>query len=133
VRPRDHRHHQGGTGNRAPSHEAARNHGPHRQPGGLITAHARVAGGEVKSVYFQNVPSFVLALDETIEVSGLGRVRCDIAFGGAFYAYVNAAEVGVSCTPENFRALLEKGMAVKRAVTANRPTPHPFEEDLSFL
>jgi proline racemase len=102
-------------------------------PAGLITAHARVSGGEVTSVYFHNVPSFVLAKDETIEVSGLGRVRYDIAFGGAFYAYVNAADIGVSCTPENFRPLIEKGMAIKRAVMANRPISHPFEEDLSFL
>jgi proline racemase len=102
-------------------------------PAGLITAHARVSGDEVTSVYFHNVPSFVLAKDETIAVSGLGRVRCDIAFGGAFYAYVNAADLGLSCTPENFRPLIEKGMAIKRAIMAARPISHPFEEDLSFL
>ena len=102
-------------------------------PAGLITAHARVSGGKVQSVYFHNVPSFVLAKDETIAVSGLGRVRYDIAFGGAFYAYVNAADLGLSCTPENFRPLIEKGMAIKRAIMAGRPIYHPFEEDLSFL
>jgi trans-L-3-hydroxyproline dehydratase len=79
------------------------------------------------------VPSFVLALDEMVEVPGIGRVRYDIAFGGAFYAYVNAADLGVGCTPENFRALIEKGMAIKRAVMAKREVPHPFEPDLSFL
>jgi trans-L-3-hydroxyproline dehydratase len=102
-------------------------------PAGLITAHARVAGGAVASVYFHNVPSFVLARSETIAVPGLGRVRYDIAFGGAFYAYVDAAEVGVRCIPEDFRPLIEKGMAIKRAIMADRPIPHPFEEDLSFL
>jgi trans-L-3-hydroxyproline dehydratase len=102
-------------------------------PAGLITAHARVSDDEVKSVYFHNVPSFVLAKDQTIEVSGLGPVRYDIAFGGAFYAYVNAADLGVSCTPENFRPLIEKGMAIKRAIMAGHPISHPFEDDLSFL
>jgi proline racemase len=102
-------------------------------PAGLITAHARVSGGEVTSVFFHNVPSFVLATDETIEVPGLGRVRYDIAFGGAFYAYVQAPEVGLTCTPQDFRALIEKGMAIKRAIMAGRPISHPFEEDLSFL
>jgi trans-L-3-hydroxyproline dehydratase len=61
-------------------------------PAGLITAHARGIEGEVQSVRFLNVPSFVLARDETVEVPGLGRVRYDIAFGGAFYAYVQAAD-----------------------------------------
>ncbi|MCU0605602.1 MAG: proline racemase family protein, partial [Desulfobacterales bacterium] len=102
-------------------------------PAGLITAHARVAEGEVKSVRFQNVPSFVLAMDETVDVPGLGAVRCDIAFGGAFYAYVEAKDAGVRCIPDDFRLLIEKGMAIKRAVMAARPIPHPFEADLSFL
>jgi len=102
-------------------------------PAGLITAHARVDHGEVKSVCFQNVPSFVLAKDDTVEVPGLGRVRCDIAFGGAFYAYVQAADAGVTCTPRDFRSLIEKGMAIKRAVMESRPIPHPFEPDLGFL
>ena len=102
-------------------------------PAGLVTAHARVSEGRVKSVYFHNVPSFVLALDETVEVPGLGKVRYDLAFGGGFYAYVQAEDVGLTCTPEDFRALIEKGMAIKRAVMATRPITHPFEEDLGFL
>jgi trans-L-3-hydroxyproline dehydratase len=102
-------------------------------PAGLVIAHARVSEGQVKSVYFRNVPSFALVLDETVAVPGLGKVRYDIAFGGAFYAYVQAADVGLTCAPENFRPLIEKGMAIKRAIMASRPIPHPFEEDLSFL
>jgi len=102
-------------------------------PAGRVTAHARVAEGRVSSVYFHNVPSFVLALDETVEVPGLGRVGYDIAFGGAFYAYVQAEEVGLGLTPDCFRPLIETGMAIKRAVAADRPIIHPFEEDLGFL
>jgi proline racemase len=102
-------------------------------PAGLVIAHARVSEGQVKSVYFHNVPSFALVLDKTIAVPGLGKVRYDIAFGGAFYAYVQAPDVGLTCAPENFRPLIEKGMAIKRAIMASRPIPHPFEEDLSFL
>jgi trans-L-3-hydroxyproline dehydratase len=102
-------------------------------PAGLITAYARVVDGGVKSVRFHNVPSFVLALDETVDVPGLGQVRYDLAFGGAFYAYVRADDVGLTCTADDFRALIEKGMAIKRAVMDSRPIPHPFEPDLSFL
>jgi trans-L-3-hydroxyproline dehydratase len=102
-------------------------------PAGLVTAHARISEGSVASVYFHNVPSFVAALDQEVEVPGVGLVPYDLAFGGAFYAYVQAADVGLSCTPADFRALIEKGMAIKRAVMASRPIVHPFEEDLSFL
>jgi proline racemase len=102
-------------------------------PAGLVTAHARVRDGRVSSVYFHNVPSFVVALDEEVEVPELGRVHYDLAFGGAFYAYVQAEDVGLTCTPKDFRALIERGMQIKRAVMNSRAVPHPFEEDLSFL
>ena len=102
-------------------------------PAGLVTAHARIAGEKVQGIYFENVPSFVLALDEVIDVPGIGRVQYDVAFGGAFYAYVQAASVGLTCIPRDFPALVQKGMAVKRAIMANRDVSHPFEADLSFL
>ncbi len=102
-------------------------------PAGLVTARARVVDGHVTSVAFQNVPSFVLVLDETLKVPGLGTVRYDIAFGGAFYAFVQAEKVGLTCTPEDFRPLIEKGTAIKRVIIDSRPVPHPFEADLSLL
>jgi trans-L-3-hydroxyproline dehydratase len=102
-------------------------------PAGLVTAYGRVEEGAVTSVRFHNVPSFALALGETVDVPGIGTVRYDIAFGGAFYAYVEDAQAGVRCLPEDYRALIEKGTAIKRAVMASRPIPHPFETDLSFL
>jgi len=102
-------------------------------PAGLVTSHATVENGCVKSVYFHNVPSFVYALDEHIDVPGLGEIKYDIAFGGTFYAFVQAESVGLSCTPDNYRALIEKGMAIKRAIMQRQRIAHPFDEDLSFL
>ena len=102
-------------------------------PAGLITARARVEQGQVTNIRFENVPSFVLGLDQQVEVPGLGTVRYDLAFGGAFYAFVQAEDAGVGCSPEDFRQLIDRGLAIKRAVMADRPIPHPFEEDLSFL
>ena len=102
-------------------------------PAGLVSAYARVTDGKVGSVYFHNVPSFVVELDAEVEVPGLGKIRYDLAYGGAFYAYVQAEDAGVNCTPEQFRSLIEKGMAIKRAVMAARSMAHPFEPDLNFL
>ena len=106
-------------------------------PAGLVTAHARIAEGRVRSVYFHNVPSFVLALDEEVEVPGLGRalgrIRYDLAFGGAFYAYVQAAELGLRCVPGDYQALIDAGRAIKKAVVAKGPIEHPDEPDLGFL
>ncbi len=104
-------------------------------PAGRVTARAGwdAAARRVRSVSFENVPSFVYVLDQFVEVEGLGRVRYDVAFGGAFYAYCDAADLGVSVTPGDFRRLIDVGMRVKRAVMASLPLQHPFEADLGFL
>jgi len=102
-------------------------------PAGLVTAQAKVANNRVQSVSFHNVPSFVSAMNKVVHVPGLGKVTYDIAFGGAFYAYVRADDIGLACTPDSYRTLIEKGMAIKRAVMESSPVVHPFEEDLNFL
>jgi trans-L-3-hydroxyproline dehydratase len=102
-------------------------------PAGLITARAHIEAGQVASVSFTNVPSFVLFSDRTVQVPGLGAVRFDVAYGGAFYAYVDAEKVGVTLGPESFQQLIDKGMAIKRAVMAAGGITHPLEEDLGFL
>jgi trans-L-3-hydroxyproline dehydratase len=102
-------------------------------PAGMVTARGKMEGGRVTSVAFTNVPSFVLLADQAVPVPGLGTVRCDVAFGGAFYAFVDATEVGVTLGPESFQQLIDKGMAIKRAAMGAGGITHPFEEDLSFL
>ena len=102
-------------------------------PAGRVTAHARREGGRVVEVSFLNVPSFVYALDQVVEVDGLGEVWYDVAFGGAFYAFCRAEDLGLHLVPEEFRRLIDLGMRIKRAVMESLEIRHPFEEDLSFL
>ena len=105
-------------------------------PAGRVTAFAEVAPGDrdrVERVRFRNMPSFVLERDRSVDVPVLGQVRYDVAFGGAFYAYVDAADLGLGLGPDDFRRHIEAGVAIKRAVTASHPIRHPFEDDLGFL
>ena len=102
-------------------------------PAGRVTARPRREGARVRSVAFENVPSFVVSLDDRVSVPGIGDVRYDLAFGGAYYAFVEAASLGLEMTPERFRDLIAAGSAIKRAVMAAREIRHPVERDLSFL
>jgi trans-L-3-hydroxyproline dehydratase len=102
-------------------------------PSGLVTARASVEKGRVRSVAFTNVPSFVAALDQVVEVPGVGSVRYDLAFGGAFYAFCDAAELGVELKPAEARRLTDLGRAIKAAVAASRSLVHPVEPELAFL
>ena len=105
-------------------------------PPGRVTARGVRDGARVREVAFENVPSFAAALDQTVTVDGLGEVRYDLAFGGAFYVFVDADPLGVPLDASGFRQCIDVGMRIKRAVMASREVKHPESPDsadLSFL
>lgn len=102
-------------------------------PAGTVKASVRQEGKRVESVSFQNVPSFVHSLDRSIRVPGLGEVRFDIAYGGAFYAFCRAEDFGFKLRAEEFSELIDRGMRIKKAVMEKVSIRHPFEKDLGFL
>ncbi|MDX2431430.1 MAG: proline racemase family protein [Bacteroides sp.] len=102
-------------------------------PPGRIVAKAKRAEGVIKYVTFTNVPSFVLYRDQQVQVPGIGRVKYDVAYGGAFYAIVDAAKLGLSLEAFEYATLVDLGRKIKQSVMNNQKIAHPFEEDLSFL
>jgi len=102
-------------------------------PAGLVTARVRIEDGRAKEVSFLNVPSYVVALDQVVNVPGIGRLTIDLAFGGAFYAFCRAEDLGVRLISGEFRRLIDLGMRVKRAVGESLPIRHPLDEELGFL
>lgn len=102
-------------------------------PAGRIRARATIVDSRVVEASFQNVPSFVYLRGQRVEVAGLGSVAFDVAYGGAFYAFVSAPALGLQLEPGNFNRLIECGRLIKHAVMSNFSIKHPFEDDLSFL
>jgi proline racemase len=102
-------------------------------PAGRIHARATLEGGKVKETSFRNVPSFLYLRDEKVDVPGIGLVPFDIAYGGAFYAFVEADSVGIKMMPEEFDRIIDYGRRIKHAVMDQFQITHPVEEDLSFL
>jgi len=102
-------------------------------PAGRVEATADIENGRVKSVSFLNVPSYLYKRDLTVNVPGIGPVVYDIAFGGAYYAFCQAEQVGIDLTPENYDRLIDAGKLVKKSVMAHERIVHPFEPDLGFL
>jgi len=102
-------------------------------PAGRIEATATIEKGRVVQAAFRNVPSFLYQRDQVISVAGLGRVKFDIAYGGAFYAIVDAVPLGLSLDASSYPALIDAGRKIKHAVMQALPIEHPFEPELSFL
>ena len=91
-------------------------------------------GGRARSVRFENVPSFALALGLEVDVAGCGALKVDVAFGGAFYAFADAARLGVRLDGRDTAALVAAGRAVSAAVRARLAVAHPDgPSDLDFL
>ncbi len=103
-------------------------------PAGLVRATAHLdSAGRVSRVSFLNVPSFLYERDLALDVPGIGEVRADIVFGGAFYAVLPAASCGLEIAPSNSAALVQAAARVTRAVNESMSIVHPMEPDLGFL
>jgi proline racemase len=94
-------------------------------PGGLIEVVAQCSNGRCENVRFRNVPCYVAELDAQVEVPGLGTIACDIAYGGACFAIVDAPSLGFALSPDEARELVEMGERIKAAAAEQHPVSHP--------
>ena len=102
-------------------------------PAGLVTATADCSDAQIERISFENVPSFAVALDQTIDVPSIGKVKYDLAFGGAYYVFVDAVSIGLSLRVENVNRIISMGRKIKRAVDSSVRLKHPIHDELSFL
>ena len=102
-------------------------------PAGKIRADAVIENGKVREASFRNVPSFLYLRDRRVNVPGLGIVAFDVAYGGAFYAFVEASTLDLELNSTQLPQLIDSGRRIKHAVMSDFSIMHPVEEDLSFL
>jgi proline racemase len=97
-------------------------------PSGRVVARVRCEGGVVRSVVFRNVPAYVIA--RAVPAAG---VSVDVAYGGAIYASVAAADLGLTVTPDQVGELIAAGREVKRALEGSEAARHPTDDRLSGI
>jgi proline racemase len=98
-------------------------------PSGRLPVVATVKDGRVGRVRFTNVPSFVYEDGVAVRTTR-GEVSADLAFGGAFYAFVEAEAVGLAVEPANVTDFIALGREIKAAIEAEREVVHPLEHEL---
>jgi trans-L-3-hydroxyproline dehydratase len=98
-------------------------------PCGLVLANVAADGW----VRFESVPSFAYALDRVAPTPTWGPLTIDIAYGGAFYAFLSADSIGLDLHRSPMRAIVDAGEEIARAVAKAVPIEHPDEPDLAFL
>ena len=107
-------------------------------PAGPIHATATVAtetdgSRRVTSVSFRNVPSFVFEAGLPVKLSGGRTLLVDIAFGGAFYAIVDAEAAGLAVDAAKLFELRRLGTEVKNEVERLRQVVHPLDPGLKGI
>ena len=95
-------------------------------PAGLVRVQVAVEDGRATSVTLRNVPSFLLARDREI-----GGVPYDMAYGGNFYALVEASAAGLAVDAARSDELIARGLEIMAAINeADRPV-HPEDERIA--
>ena len=100
-------------------------------PAGLVTCEVAVAGGRVGAVSFVNVDSFLLHQDARITVETMGELTIDVAYGGDFYAIVNADLLGIRLAPDNDAEMIGAAGKIIQAVNAQLRIEHPERADIN--
>jgi proline racemase len=93
-------------------------------PSGVVAARVTVRDGRVDSVSVQNVPSFFVR-STVVDVPGLGSVPVDISFGGNFFGFVRASDIGIKVSQEKSAALAHAALAIRDALNVAEPVQHP--------
>jgi proline racemase len=91
-------------------------------------------GGErIGRVEFDSVAAYASHLDQPVELPGFGRLVCDIAFGGAYYAILPASRLGLCLFETPLAELVAAATRLTEAGRAQIAIRHPAEPDLGFL
>ena len=84
-------------------------------PAGLVIARVAVSDGHADSVTFENVPSYSVRRDATVEVPGYGTVPPSLAFGEHFYSMVELDAVGLRFERGTHQAISPAGREARDA------------------
>ncbi len=94
-------------------------------PGGIVEIMADCRNGKAERITVRNVPSFADRLDATLEVTGIGSLRVDTAYGGDSFVIVDAHAMGFSLKPDEARELAQAGLKITLAANQQLGFQHP--------
>jgi proline racemase len=101
-------------------------------PSGRVTARVHTKGSVVESVDFVNVASYHMYSDIVVKTA-LGEMVVDVSFGGAIYAQLDVAQIGLSVIPEFYSQIISIGREIKWALNETEYAKHPTDPRLSGI
>ncbi len=99
-------------------------------PSGRVVARVQRVAGRTTLVTFRNVASYVVARGVQVDTS-MGPVVVDLSWGGALYASLRAADMGMRVAVDQYSQLVALGREVKWALNETEHATHPTDRRLS--
>jgi proline racemase len=93
-------------------------------PAGLVRTKVMVEDDKARSVTLQNVPSFQYKT-QVIRTESFGDIPVDIAYGGLFYAIVEAKHLGLTTQDVDPNKIIDTCIEIKEAVNEQVKVQHP--------
>jgi len=101
-------------------------------PAGIVKTKLEIENKKVKSVAFENVPSFLLK-EVTVTVEGLGDVDVQIAYGGNFYGIVEAKDYNIELVESNATTIINHAINIRNKVNEQFDVIHPTYDFIQGL
>jgi len=102
-------------------------------PGGLVPVKAYCENGKARSIEVHNVASFADRLGVSLEVTGVGTLTVDTAYGGDSFVLVDASALGFAIQPDEAGDLARLGVKITRAANQQLGFAHPENPDWSHI
>ncbi len=99
---------------------------------GLVRSKVNVENNEAKSISMEGVPSF---FSETVKINvpDVGLVEADIAYGGLWYAFIEASSIGLAPSLENKDHWIPLGWNIRNYLSEHVKVSHPHYPELNIL
>ncbi|WP_170345150.1 trans-3-hydroxy-L-proline dehydratase [Ruegeria atlantica] len=102
-------------------------------PGGLVRVRAECRDGKARRIFVQNLPSFADKLSVPLEVSGLGTITVDTAYGGDSFVVVDAQTLGFAIVDNEARDIARLGVKITNAANEQLGFSHPENPDWDHI
>jgi proline racemase len=99
---------------------------------GLVKTKVEVENGNAKRIFMQGVPSYYWKTIK-VDIPDIGEIEADIAYGGLWYAFIDADSIGLKPTQENKDEWIPLGWKIRNYIAENIKVDHPEYPELNIL
>lgn len=101
-------------------------------PAGLIDISYTMNGNKVSSVKLINVPSFLYKTDLEVNIPELGDLKCDVAYGGNFYAIIDPQENYKGLEHHTADQIIHWSREIRKQVNEKYVFMHPENPNINW-